>query len=417
MEDVGGRGDGIGPEEQGQSGAGGGGDEAPRRGGVAGDVDVLPGFQGGGLHLVGGFEQLGGLPEVVPSLEGPEVGLHDQGLAGVLLLDPTGGGLGGPGVEPADQAQGEEVLGALGIPRLDPRLLGHLGGDRGHRHLVHRVGRQRAVAQRTHLVTGLGQIPLLEGIDVHDDGGRLGQGLDIGPEGGGVHGHQHVGRVPRGGDVVVGDVDLERRDAGQGAGGGSDLGREVGEGGQVVPQQGRGGGEPVTRQLHAVPGVAGEPDDHAVDQVGGLRIGGGVGHRAPLRVASSCICTALSRRTRTRRCSIFWHASVFARINTQGSGSGATGQSTAGPLPRSDARERCPGAMPGSDAPEPAGAVGRPVRLLPPCRRPLATRFRRRSPPDPGRRPGRRGSGPHLRRWDAGRPFGPRSGRHPQPAC
>ena len=206
-----------------------------------------------------------------------------SGLPAYFSLDPADGRLDGAGVEPADQAEGEEVLGALGVPGLDPGLLGHLGGDRGHRDLVDGVGGQRSVGQRTGLVAGLGQVPLLEGVDVDDDGGPLGQRIEIGLEGGGVHGHQHVGGVARGGDVVVGDVDLERRHPGQGPGRGPDLGREVGEGGQVVPEQGRGGGEAVAGQLHAVAGVAGEPDDDAVEQLGGLRVGRGVGHHAPLR--------------------------------------------------------------------------------------------------------------------------------------
>ena len=35
-----------------------------------------------------------------------------------------------------------------------------------------------------------------------------------------------------------------------------------------LPEQGRRGGEPVAGELHAVAGVAGESDDHAVEQVG-----------------------------------------------------------------------------------------------------------------------------------------------------
>ena len=310
VQDVRGRGDGVGPEEEGQPTAVGSGDEPPGGGGVAGDVDVLARFELGRLDLVGGLEQLGGLAEVEAGLEGAEVGFQHQRLARVLLADPGEGRLDGAGVEPADQAEGEEVLGALGVPRLNPGLLGHLGGDRGHRDLVDGVGGQRAVGQRVGLVAGLGQVALLEGVDVDDDGGALGQRVDVGLEGSRVHGHQHVGRVARGRDVVVGDVDLKGRHPGQGAGRGPDLGRKVGKGGQVVPQQGRGGGEAVTGQLHAVAGVAGEPDDDAVEQVRGFRFGRGVGHRAPLRTDVA----ALSRRTRTRRCSI---SSVFARINTQ----------------------------------------------------------------------------------------------------
>ena len=78
------------------------------------------------------------------------------------------------------------------------------------------------------------------------------------------------GASPGRGDVVVGDVDLEGRHAGDGAGGSPDLGREVGQGGQVVAEQRRRAGEPVAGELHAVAGVAGEADDHPVDRLGWL---------------------------------------------------------------------------------------------------------------------------------------------------
>ena len=52
---------------------------------------------------------------------------------------------------------------------------------------------------------------------------------------------------------------------GQRALGGADLGGEVGQRDQVVAEHGGLLGEPVTGQLHAVAGVAGEPDDDAVE--------------------------------------------------------------------------------------------------------------------------------------------------------
>ena len=52
-----------------------------------------------------------------------------------------------------------------------------------------------------------------------------------------VHGDEHVGRVARRGDVVVGDVDLEAGDAVHRAGWGADLGGELGQRRQVVAEQ------------------------------------------------------------------------------------------------------------------------------------------------------------------------------------
>ncbi len=187
------------------------------------------------------------------------------------LGDPLDGRLDGAGVHPADEAEGEEVLGALGVTRLDPGLLADLLGDGGHGDLVDRVGGQRAVGQRVGLVAGLGQVPLLEGVAVDDQDGPLGHQVDVGLEGGRVHGHEHVGRVARGEDVVVRDVDLEGRHPVDRAGRGPDLGREVREGGQVVAQQGAAGREAVAGQLHAVAGVPGEAHDDLVQLLGVLR--------------------------------------------------------------------------------------------------------------------------------------------------
>ena len=90
----------------------------------------------------------------------------------------------------------------------------------------------------------------------------LGSSPEVGLEGGRVHGHEHVGRVAGRQDVVVGEVDLEGRDAGERAGGGADLGREVREGREVVADERARSVNAVAGELHAVAGVAGEADDH-----------------------------------------------------------------------------------------------------------------------------------------------------------
>ena len=89
------------------------------------------------------------------------------------------------------------------------------------------------------------------------------------------------GRVARGQDVVVGEVHLERRDARQRALRGADLGREVRQRHQVVAEDRRLLGEPVTGQLHAVTGVAREPDDHPIELLDLL------GHFAPTSLVAS----------------------------------------------------------------------------------------------------------------------------------
>src|SRR5581483_8204649 len=69
-------------------------------------------------------------------------------------------------------------------------------------------------------------------------------------------------RVARREDVEVGEVDLEAGHARKRAGGRADLGGEVRERGDVIPEQRRLRGELRPRQLHTVAGVAREADDH-----------------------------------------------------------------------------------------------------------------------------------------------------------
>ena len=114
-------------------------------------------------------------------------------------------------------------------------------------------------------VAGLLQCPLVEGVAVDDDRCARLQVADVGLQRGRVHGHQHVRVVARGEDVVVRDVDLERRDAGQGARRRPDFGREVRQRRQVVAEDGRTGRETVAGQLHTVAGVPGEADDDPVE--------------------------------------------------------------------------------------------------------------------------------------------------------
>ena len=92
-----------------------------------------------------------------------------------------------------------------------------------------------------------------------------GQVADVGLERGGVHRDEDVGTVAGGEDVEVGDLDLERRDAGQRALGCADLGGVIRLRGKVVAEQSGLGGEPVTGELHAVAGVTREPDDDLLE--------------------------------------------------------------------------------------------------------------------------------------------------------
>ena len=130
---------------------------------------------------------------------------------------------------------------------------------------LHDVFGQFVGVQRVGLVPDLGQVALGELVGVGDDQAAARQVVDVGLQRGRVHRDQHVGTVTRGEDVVVGDLDLERRHTGQRALRCADLGGVIRLGGKVVAEERGLRGEPVTGQLHAVTGVTREADDDLLE--------------------------------------------------------------------------------------------------------------------------------------------------------
>ena len=137
--------------------------------------------------------------------------------------------------------------------------------QRGHRDGLHDVVGQFVGLERVGLVADLGEVALGELVGVGDDQAAARQVADVGLERGGVHRDEHVGPVACGEDVEVGDLDLERRDAGQRALWCADLGGVIRLRRKVIAEQRGFGGEPVTGQLHAVAGVTGESDDDLLE--------------------------------------------------------------------------------------------------------------------------------------------------------
>ena len=233
------------------------------------------------------MEELCGLAEVVAGAERPRVRLRHERAGLEPVGDPLERALDRAGVEPADEAEREEVLGALSVARLDPDLLARLLGDRGHRDLIEGEVREAAVGQRVRVVAGLGQRALVEGVEVGDDRRSA---LDVGhvrTEPRRVHRHEHVWGVAVRRDLVVRDVDLKRRHASERARWCPDLRWIVREGRQVVAQDRAGCREPVASQLHAITGVTGEADDHPVDLLGDRRVV--PFHAAPIDSSPRCL--------------------------------------------------------------------------------------------------------------------------------
>lgn len=98
---------------------------------------------------------------------------------------------------------------------------------------MHHVVGQLVGLQRVGDVTHLGQVAFGELVGVRDHHAAR-QVADIGLQRSGIHRDEDVGPVAGGQDVVVGDLNLERRDTGQSACGRADLGRVVRLGRQVV---------------------------------------------------------------------------------------------------------------------------------------------------------------------------------------
>ena len=261
MQDVGCRRDRVTAEDDLDVGQLTGRDDAVRQRGVAGDLPVLAGRQRSLGHLVGGAESLGGFAVIPARLEGEDVGLGDIGLAEELLPDEVLAGLDRPPVHPRQQAQREHVLGALAVLLGRPDRLDGSQREGGHRDRVHDIFLELVGLQRVRYVTDLRQVALGELVGVRDHHAAAGQVPDVGLQRRGVHRDEHVRPVTGGQDVVVGDVDLERRDTRQGACGGPDLGGVIRLGRQVVAEKRCLRSEPVAGQLHPVAGVSGETDD------------------------------------------------------------------------------------------------------------------------------------------------------------
>ena len=207
-----------------------------------------------------------------------------------------------------------------------------------------------------------------------------------------VHGHQHVGRVARGRDVVVRDVDLEGRHAGQGPGRGPDLGREVREGGEVVAAAGP------TAVVNRSPASCMPSPESPAKRMTTRSTGGGISVRWWCRTpcsSSSCSTAAPGRTGSAAR-----HAAagcvLWRRIGAGLRPSAPEAPATGTAEPSQSAAAGAPAAQRDRGGRTPGGTT---------CgRRGSGDGDRRRR----GRRPGWRGSGRRPRRWGAGRPCGRR---------
>ena len=94
VKDVGGRGDGIAPQEEMQPGLLGGSDEAHRQRLIPADVPVQAGSQLSRWNLIGDLEGFGGLAIGITGLQRQLVGFHQERFLGEFFPDPPHRGVG-----------------------------------------------------------------------------------------------------------------------------------------------------------------------------------------------------------------------------------------------------------------------------------------------------------------------------------
>jgi hypothetical protein len=240
--------------------------EAERHRVVAGHGAVGARGQLGGRHEVAPQPELGGLAEGVAGPEDLLVGLDELRLLPELHRDGVELLLHGPAVEPVHHAEREVVAAARRLLGGEARALQGGVGQLRHVDRHHLVGLlQGGVFERVRLVGRLLQVALGEGAGVDDQHAAVAQVGQVGLERGRVHGHQHVRRVARGVDLLRPEVHLVAGHAGQRAGRGPDLGRVVGEGGEIGARERVRLGELGAGELHTVAGVADEPDGDGLD--------------------------------------------------------------------------------------------------------------------------------------------------------
>ncbi len=170
LQDVGGRCDGVGAQQDLQPRQLGSGDQAEGQGFVAHDVAVGARSDVGlGRHFVAALEDLVDVAGVVAGAQGRLIG-HDQvGLALELFGEPLEGRLQGTAVQPVPSAQGVEVLAAEHVLLAQGRIRQRPCDAIVDVDLDHPVAGERAVVQRVRVELGLGQVALAEAAGVDDD--------------------------------------------------------------------------------------------------------------------------------------------------------------------------------------------------------------------------------------------------------
>ena len=188
-----------------------------------------------------------------------DVRLGQHRMLGELAVQPIDQRLAIAVEHPQRQTQRPHILAAQRLLVAKAKRLDRQQGQRADIERQQRPLGQAAVLERIGGVLGLFQVALVELARVGDDQAAGLQRADIHLQSRRVHRHQHIRRIARGGDLGAAEVDLERRDAEQGALRCTDLRRKVRERRQIVPRQRRRERELPPGQLHPVARIACKP--------------------------------------------------------------------------------------------------------------------------------------------------------------
>ncbi len=195
-------------------------------------------------------------------------------LALELLLQPVDRVVHRPVVQVVHHPEREEVLAARRLFRREVGLLECLARQARELDLDRAIAVQAAVFERILFVPRFLQILDAERVGVDDENAVRLQVAYVDLECSRVHCNEYVGLVTRRVDVFAAELDLESTDAGQRAGRGANLGREVGQRAQVVADGSCGCSKTIAGDLHPVAGIARKAHDDAIDAFDSLLVGG-----------------------------------------------------------------------------------------------------------------------------------------------
>ena len=254
MEQIGGRRDGVGGEEDIHLGSLGAGDQPPGESRGAGDVAIDPGrhLRLGNPIDMNTRRQFRRLTISVAGVKGGDIGIRQLRITGELGFEALDSGLAVPLEQPHHQPQGPHILTAQ--PRLMPqvKLLHRRQHLLGNIDIQHPIPGQRPVIQRILGVFGLAEVLLGERPPVNDNQPPLHQIGQIGDQRRRIHSHQHIHRIPRRGDVVCPEINLKRRHPESGPRRRPNLRRKIRKSGKVVAVQGGGKRKTPPGKLHTV---------------------------------------------------------------------------------------------------------------------------------------------------------------------